>query len=138
MDALLFAHGLRDRGIEFVLRGSRQRLHVWPKKAYPHLTTEEQAFIREHTEELKALALAHALPETTVVWQPPTAAPTPRPDPSPPACSYCMRPCVGSQHPAYPVLHYDDPTEIARRDSHARSEFADALNNKRIYFGIHY
>jgi hypothetical protein len=35
-----------------------------------------------------------------------------------PTCSYCGgRPCVGPDHHAYPILHYNDPAEERRRDA---------------------
>ncbi|MEO8680155.1 MAG: hypothetical protein ABI665_13975, partial [Vicinamibacterales bacterium] len=130
-----FATGLLARGIEFVLR-QNGRLHVWPAKAYPYLTDAERDFIREHRAELKALATSKALPETTVVWYPPTdavtdpapaapsppVAPAPAPLPAPvaPPCVYCgQSPCIGPDHHAYSVLHANDPREIKRLDEAA-------------------
>lgn len=42
------------------------------------------------------------------------ATPTPAP-----VCPYCHRACVGPEHFAYDVLHYDDPIEVAKRDAEA-------------------
>lgn len=118
-DALTFATGLLARGIELVLRNNR--LWLWPAKAYKHLTTTERDFIREHRVDLKALAAAKLLPETTVVWQPPNAV-TDAHESAPSlgaSCVYCGRPCVGADHDAYRTLHHNDPAEIARRDAEA-------------------
>lgn len=123
-DPLTFACDLLSRGIELVLRGNRRRLHVWPARAFRFLTDDERAFIKEHRDELKALAEAKVLPETTVTWHPPGEAPTtaePPPDAAliVPICSYCERPCVGADHAAYRLLHFHDPAEIGRRDREA-------------------
>ena len=55
-----------------MLRGRGRRLHVWPAKAWDHLTEAEHEYIDTHREELKELTRAKALPETTVVWSPPS------------------------------------------------------------------
>jgi len=44
----------------------------------------------------------------------PTLAPAPEP-----VCQYCHRKCVGPDHVAYDVLHYNDPQEIKKRDEFA-------------------
>jgi hypothetical protein len=74
---LAFAQGLLGRGIEIVLRGNR--LWIWPREAFPHLTEAEHSYLREHRDDLKEIARSKALPETTVVWTKPTA-PTPSPE----------------------------------------------------------
>ena len=113
MTAHSFAMALRDRGIEFLLRGSG-RLYIWPKQAPKYLTADERQFISEHRDELKELAASHAIPESTVVWSPPTSAASA--SASDAGCSYCGgRPCVGPDHPSYPTLHAADPEQIARQ-----------------------
>jgi hypothetical protein len=122
-DALTFASELLSRGIELLIRNGR--LHVWPGKARKHLSDAERTFIREHNDELKALAASKALPETTVEWQPPTVAATPTATESAPTtsaawCPYCARPvCVGPEHWAYASLHFHDPAEVTRRANEA-------------------
>jgi hypothetical protein len=119
MSELDFATGLLARGIEIVLRGNR--LWVWPPKAHGYLTDAEREYIHEHRNELKELARSHALPETTVVWQPPTevthATTTQEPTTAP--CSYCGGACVGPTSPHYRALHWTDPTEVAKRNAAA-------------------
>jgi hypothetical protein len=122
MDALTFATGLLAQGIEILVRNNR--LWVWPAKAFAHLTDTERAFIQQHRDELKDLAESKVLPETTVVWSAavsdaPIGQPARQPTVAPAPCSYCGRACVGPDHHAYEVLHYDDPAEVARRDQEA-------------------
>jgi hypothetical protein len=112
-----FAEGLLQRGIEVVLRGNR--LHVWPGKAYKHLTDAEREFINVNRDALKELARSHALPETTVVWQqPPTPTPTPTAT-QPESCPYCWGTCVGTSHEFYKTFHFLDPREVERRNAAA-------------------
>jgi hypothetical protein len=126
-DALTFAQALLDRGMELLIR--KNRLYVWPGKAYKRgLSAAERDYIREHRAELKELAASGALPETTVVWQPPT---TPAPPPCAPRCAYCGRPCVGPYHWAYRLLHHTDPTEVARRDAEATADMFAMLRRGR-------
>jgi hypothetical protein len=40
--------------------------------------------------------------------------------PSAPVCPFCMRPCIGREHSAYSVLHWDDPAEVVRRPLEAQ------------------
>jgi hypothetical protein len=125
MDPLTFAQGLLARGIEFQLRGRlEQNLHVWPYKAWKHLTADERRFITAHEAELTDLTRAKVLPETSVKWVAPnanapnadgtTAAATPIAD-----CPYCQRPCVGESHELYATLHWRDPKQIAKRNAEA-------------------
>jgi ribosomal protein L40E len=39
-----------------------------------------------------------------------------------PTCPYCRRPCIGPDHHAYDVFHYDDPTEVEKRRVKASAE----------------
>lgn len=39
--------------------------------------------------------------------------------PPEPDCEYCRRKCVGVEHHAYSVLHWNDPVEVKKRDQHA-------------------
>jgi hypothetical protein len=58
----------------------------------------------------------------------PTAAPAPEP------CPYCNRaPCIGKDHHAYEVLHWNDPEEIKRRDAEAT-----AVMMKMVRYGNPY
>jgi len=119
---MTFASRLLAQGIELVLRGNR--LWVWPAKAHQHLTDEDKEFMREHRDDLKALAASKVLPEATVVWAPPStveaASPTPQPAAEVPHCPYCgARRCVGMESPWYRLLHWDAPEEVARRDRDA-------------------
>jgi len=129
MTPFAFASALLALGIELILRNGR--LHVWPARAYKHLSDAERDFIHAHRAELKALAAAKALPETTVVWQPPTEAAIEPPTPEPP-CPYCGRvPCIGPTHHAYDVLHYDDPEHVERRRKAATAEMLVGLRRAR-------
>ena len=119
-DARAFAEQLLTRGIELILRGNR--LHVWPGRAYKHLTDAEREFINVNRGALKELARSRALPETTVVWQPPTAttattltATATQPE----SCPYCWGTCVSPSHEFYKTFHFLDPIEVARRDAAA-------------------
>jgi hypothetical protein len=43
-------------------------------------------------------------------------------------CPYChQRPCVGPEHPAYDVLHWDDPSEVEKRAKRATQEMMHQL-----------
>lgn len=116
-----FAAALRARGIELVLR--RNRLAVWPVRAYSHgLSDAERAYIPLHRAELRALVRG-GLPEATVPWressgpEPPGAAP--KPDVL--ACPFCYRaPCIGRGHPAFDTLHAPDAQEQQRRHTEQR------------------
>ena len=50
---------------------------------------------------------------------PPATAPEPAPEP---VCQYCRRLCVGPEHSAYSVLHWNDPSEVERRRQEATKE----------------
>lgn len=64
-----FAAALRGRGIELVLR--RNRLAVWPVRAYRlGLVDAERDYLAAHRDELKELVRG-GLPETTVAWREP-------------------------------------------------------------------
>jgi hypothetical protein len=127
-----FAADLYARGMELIVRG-RSRLWLWPKDAYPFLTDVERAFMREHRAELKALVRA-GLPETTVVWAPPSDVPAERTgnprDVGVPICFFCGRRCVGRDHQAYRILHFRDPAEVARRDAEATAEMRHMVGRK--------
>jgi hypothetical protein len=128
MSPQTFAQSLLDRGIELIIRGNR--LHVWPKQAYPYLTAEERDFLSAHRAELKAIAALGR--ETTVVWQPPRrdqqsaqstptpATPTPTPMPVE-CCPYCRKPLAEcaemrtSRPVVYAALHYDSPAFVLQR-----------------------
>lgn len=106
--------GLRDRGLELRLTGNKLQVfdadgcHAWPA-----LTPEEQAYIRADRQRLKAhlASGSGSIPIESLA-----SVRTPVPE----ACRYCdQAPCIGSDHPAYPALHYMDPEEVRRRDRHA-------------------
>ena len=134
MSAIAFASALLDRGIELILRNNG-RLHVWPARAYKYLSDAERDFIRVHRAELKALAAAKALPETTVVWQPPTEAPDPAPTPE--LCQYCHQPiercaAIKATRPdAWCALHHNDPAEVERRRERADREMYESFRRAR-------
>jgi hypothetical protein len=46
----------------------------------------------------------------------PVSTPMPAPEI---ICPYCRRKCVGPDHVAYETLHWDDPTEVKKRDKNA-------------------
>ena len=114
MEALEFAQRMLDRGIEIIVRN--KRVKVWPAAAFPHLTPEELSFIKSHRDELKALALAKTLRESTVIFAPPGIR---MPEPVI-TCPYCgERACVGPDDRWFKVLHWRDPQEVERRNAHA-------------------
>lgn len=124
--ATAFAGRLRVRGVTFAVRNNR--LWLLPPKAYKTLSDDERAFIRHHRAELKDLVYDGALYETTTPESAPAPEPesAPAPEPEPPRvpapvpiCIYCRRPCIGSEHPAYPTLHHTDPREVQRRSEEA-------------------
>lgn len=125
MTPLEFATQKLAEGVEILCRNNR--LRIWPGRAFRHFTSAELAFINDHKEELKAIAVAKTLPETQVVWKPPTAVglttelrvPGHDTRHAGSVCAYCHGPCVGSQHPHYATLHYNDPSEIAARSKRA-------------------
>lgn len=106
--------GLRDRGLELRLTGNKlQVFDADGNHAWSALTPEEQTYIRADRQGLKAhLASGSALiPKESLASVRAPAAET---------CRYCdQTPCIGSDHPAYPALHYMDPEEVRRRDQHA-------------------
>jgi hypothetical protein len=54
--------------------------------------------------------------------------PGPEPQPSPePDCPFCHRLCVGPDHPAFDVIHWDDPTEVDKRAARATEEMMKQL-----------
>jgi hypothetical protein len=54
------------------------------------------------------------------------------PHTEPARCQYCgQAPCVGAGHHAYEVLHYNDPTEVARRDGAATAVMLHQLRTHR-------
>ena len=63
--------------------------------------------------------LVQAAASTTSEGAAPTVAPAPAPAPP---CPYCRRECVGPEHRAFDVLHWDDPEEIERRRQKATAE----------------
>ena len=116
-----FAQQLLARGMELTLRN--ERLRVWPGKSYKQLTDAERAFIDAHRNELKDMVragLQPKLPDDFVIAAPdaanhPDFAPPP-PAPALVGCVYCgQSPCIGADHPAYRVLHWNDPAEVERR-----------------------
>jgi hypothetical protein len=52
------------------------------------------------------------------------SASTPAPAPE---CEYCGPRCVGPEHPAYSVLHWNDPLEVQRRDKEATAAMIKQL-----------
>lgn len=124
MEALTLAEQHWWLGIEFALRKSGG-LYIWPKECVPYLSVETRDYVALYKPELTILAKAKALPETTIKWQPPVASTAPAP---PVPCVYCRRaPCIGSDHPAFPTLHFADPTEVARRNEEATKEMLKML-----------
>ena len=56
-------------------------------------------------------------------------APTTEPAPKP--CPYCHRhPCVGPDHHAFDVLHYNDPAEVERRREKSTAEMFESLRRE--------
>lgn len=105
--------GLAARGITFTERNGRLRCH--PERAYKTLSDEEIIFLRHHRAEIRdALRAGPSLggsgmgPPNTPPESEGVLAPTPAPAP---ICRYCMRACVGREHPAFAVLHGRDEQE---------------------------
>jgi hypothetical protein len=137
-DAADFVADLLQHGIELVIRNNV--LRRWPRKTA--LTELQQAFVREHEAELKALARAGL---TTVSdTNPDTVAravarlksydgpaeTTAASAPAHAACPYCNRPCIGADNRWFRVLHWHDPAEVARRNAEAT-----AVMLKQMPFG---
>jgi hypothetical protein len=54
------------------------------------------------------------------------------PPPAPERCQFCHQaPCVGPDHHAYDVLHWNDPAEAKKRDDRATQEMFVALGRQR-------
>jgi hypothetical protein len=69
---------------------------------------------------------------TVVDPAPSTSTPTPAPDPA--YCKYCMHsPCYGPDHPAFDIIHGDDPVVIEKR---RKENFATMLQTMRHGSGI--
>jgi hypothetical protein len=136
-DATDFIDRLLARGIEILLKGNR--LRVWPPRAYTHgLTDAERDYLRAHAPELKELIRTQGHRETNVTWQDPSKPTSPNPRDSSPSpksaplhCPYCgERPCVGADSPWFRILHWHEPTEIARRDAEATEEMMQMIGRK--------
>jgi hypothetical protein len=137
-NALTFANSLLAQGIE-VHRRANGRLYLWHAdgdafKRLSHADRATFAALRAELKELVATGLAPRLPEPGDTASGEAVAITEVREPAPSAdafaCGFCRRDCVGQDHPAYRVLHWDDPTEVARRDA-----AATALMRKRVAYG---
>jgi hypothetical protein len=126
-----FASHLITQGAElYVRRGGR--LHLWPSKAFRSLSAEDRDYLRANREELRALVLAGLHPRLPNDFDPnaPSPAPVaPAPPPPPqPTCDYCgNRPCVGREHVAFDVLHWNEPEQIEQRAKRATAEMRESL-----------
>lgn len=100
-----FLADLRRRGVVFALRGNRLTVRPWRV-----LTPHEAKTVQANRPALKDLIRAEGQPPATE-----TATVTE-------VCRWCMRACVGRDHPAFAVLHDSDPSEIERRDLAATKE----------------
>ena len=60
MTPLEFATQKLAEGVEILCRNNR--LRIWPGRAFRHFTSAELAFINDHKEELKAIAVAKTFP----------------------------------------------------------------------------
>lgn len=110
-DVQLFADRLAHMGIEINLCGKREnRLWFWPEAKYKALSPADRAFEKDHRTELKELVRSGLAPRLDAIQ----AIQAAKLD-----CPYCRRVCVGQSHPAYDVLHGNDPEVIARRDKAA-------------------
>jgi hypothetical protein len=69
------------------------------------------------------VAKPEALDGSESIPSPPTP-PAPAPEP---VCEYCKRTCVGVDHHAYSVLHWEDPAEIDKRAERATAEMLHQL-----------
>jgi hypothetical protein len=49
-----------------------------------------------------------------------------------PVCPYCRRPCVGPDHDAFSVLHWDDPAEIEKRATRATDEMWESMRRQAL------
>jgi hypothetical protein len=62
------------------------------------------------------------------------AAPAGVPLAEPTRCPYCgQAPCVGPEHSAFEVLHWDDPEEVDRRAKAATAEMIESLRRQRTW-----
>lgn len=131
-EARTFVDGLLSRGMELLIRNNR--LWIWPVDAYKFLTDDEHQFLRDHRRELKELVRS-GLPETQVIWCPPTTdtAPEQKSSTPPPiaGCAFCCGPCVGDAHHAYSTLHFCDPKQIAERQRRAAAVMLARLTKRR-------
>lgn len=109
-------NALAARGVTIELRG--KSLAFRPKSAYSAMSDEERAVFKKHKAEI-----VHALEQVGGLVEgalPVTA--THGPLETPPRrptvdvyCRYCMRKCVGPEHPAFETFHNLDPLVIQRR-----------------------
>ncbi len=128
------------RGVTLTVRNNRLSMH--PPSAYSALSDEELLILRHHREVIKQVVRRGGTYAATTHEPAPackqTGAPTPhvgKPDaPAPePVCQYCGQQCVGPEHDAYEVLHWNDPEEVKSRDDEATKEML-----KRMRYGNPY
>jgi hypothetical protein len=125
--ATAWLEGLAARGIAVALRNGR--LAYRPPSGFKQLTDDEVIFLRHHRAEIReALLAGPPVQVATSEGVAPTVAPAPEP-----RCPYCGRPCCGPEHPAFAVMHANDPEEITRRD-----KAATAVMLKMVRFGSPY
>jgi hypothetical protein len=149
-EALQFETALRATGREHYVKGDKL-MPPWPSACWKYLTPAERDFRSTHREALKEIVRRKLLPETQVVWVPPTGTPAeltkadsliadPGRDVRPPnlaaatpgspttdVCPYCMRKCVGPNNIWYGVMHWSDPEQIAKRHAEGVVQLAQHL-----------
>jgi hypothetical protein len=97
------------------LRARGKRLEVLPKSAFNSvLTNEERATLKAHRAAIVTLLNAQGgtiRPAAVAAEAAPPSPPALASAPAPVVCRYCMRECVGREHPAFATFHANDEEE---------------------------
>jgi hypothetical protein len=107
---LEYAHRLIAKGIELYV-DHRGKLRTWPKGSYREsLDGEERAYFQSHRDSLTAFVVEGLQPKLPEEPPAPVVARSTAAD-----CPYCCRPCVGPSNRWFRALHWNEPSEVARR-----------------------
>jgi hypothetical protein len=120
---------LAARGVAVVVRNGR--LAYRPKSAYSSLSDAERATLRQHKRAI--IARVTAGPPVQVAAPTPSEGVAPTPALAPEPCRFCMRACVGRDHPAFAIFHAADEQEQWRRRAEQRERDYQEWELRRRY-----
>ena len=112
--AVAWIEALTARGVSLTTRG--KQLVMTPRTAYAEMSNDERRTLKLHKAAIVAIVeagkYATATPKSATV------------EPAIPeaVCPFCMRVCVGREHPAFTTLHALDEHEFWRRRAEQREK----------------